>query len=99
MLRSRRSALAVLLSTGALFGGFAGASAQAQPVITGGLVNVTITDVLSQDQITVQVPVGVAANVCGFDANVLAQQLNSDNTPSCTASNDQTTANLPIAFR
>jgi hypothetical protein len=34
-------------------------------VIPGGLVNVTVTDVLSGDQINVQVPVGVAANVCG----------------------------------
>lgn len=56
----------------------------------GGLVNVSIGDVsvlnnfLDGSQvaalnnlsvpITVQVPIGVAANVCGVDANVLAHQ-------------------------
>ena len=56
----------------------------------GGLVNVSIDDVsvlnnfLDGSQIaalnnvsvpvTVQVPIGVAANVCGIDANVLAHQ-------------------------
>jgi hypothetical protein len=51
-----------------------------------GLVNVTLGDVVlsqiaqdinvdvTQIPVTVQVPVGVAANVCGVDANVLAQQ-------------------------
>ena len=50
-----------------------------------GLVNVNIQDVaqniardinvdVSQIPVTVQVPVGVAANVCGVAANVLAQK-------------------------
>lgn len=58
--------------------------------LSGGLVDVTIQDVsilnnfLNDTQIaalnnlnvpiTVQVPIGVAANVCGVNANVLAQQ-------------------------
>jgi hypothetical protein len=58
--------------------------------LSGGLVNVTVQDVsilnnfLNDTQIaalnnlnvpiTVQVPIGVAANVCGVNANVLAQQ-------------------------
>jgi hypothetical protein len=58
--------------------------------LSGGLVDVTIQDVsilnnfLNETQIaalnqltvpiTVQVPVGVAANVCGINANVLAEQ-------------------------
>jgi len=58
--------------------------------LSGGLVDVTIQDVsilnnfLNDSQIaalnnlnvpvTVQVPVGVAANVCNVNANVLAQQ-------------------------
>ena len=62
------------------------AFAQAQ----GGLVNVSIGDVTILDNflngsqvaalnnisvpVTVQVPIGVAANVCGVDANVLAHQ-------------------------
>lgn len=57
-------------------------SAQAQQ---SGLVNVDISNVanniakninvdVSQIPVTVQVPVGIAANVCGVNANVLAQQ-------------------------
>jgi hypothetical protein len=55
------------------------------PVITGGLVNVTVVDLLDTgDIITVQdvnVSVGaalaLAANVCGVGVNVLATQLGS----------------------
>lgn len=70
--------------------------------LSGGLVDVTIQDVtilndfLNAAQIqalnnvavpvTVQVPVGVAANVCGVDANVLAQQKKSGDA-TCTAEN------------
>ncbi len=50
-----------------------------------GLVNVDISNVanniarninvdVSQIPVTVQVPIGIAANVCGVNANVLAQQ-------------------------
>jgi len=68
----------------------AGTPAFAQIDVSHGLVNVTIGDVTILDDflndtqiaalnnlgvpITVQVPVGVAANVCGVDANVLASQ-------------------------
>lgn len=64
--------------------------ALAQLNLSQGLVDVTVQNVsilnnfLNNDQIaalnnlnvpiTVQVPVGVAANVCGVDANVLAHQ-------------------------
>ena len=63
--------------------------AAAQLDVSQGLVDVTIqnvsilNDFLNDTQIaalnnigpiTVQVPVGVAANVCGVDANVLASQ-------------------------
>ena len=64
--------------------------AMAQMNNSQGLVDVTVQDVsilnnfLNNDQIsalnnvgvpvTVQVPVGIAANVCGVDANVLAKQ-------------------------
>ncbi len=54
----------------------------AQP---SGLVNVSLNNVanniaqnlsvdVSQIPVSVQAPIGVAANVCGIDANVLAQQ-------------------------
>jgi hypothetical protein len=76
--------------------------AVAQVNTSGGLVNVSVQNVdilknfLNNDQIaalnnlsvpvTVQVPVGVAANVCGVNANVLAQQKGTD-TATCTARN------------
>lgn len=72
----------------------------AQVNTSQGLVDVTIQNVdilnnfLNNDQIsalnnlgvpiTVQVPVGVAANVCDVDANVLASQKKSA-VPTCTA--------------
>lgn len=83
-----------LATTGLLAAGIAAPSASAAPVITGGLVNVTVTDVLSGDQINVQVPVGVAANVCGVQANVLAQG-GIQEPVDCSSA---TTADLPVAF-
>src|SRR5688500_3658242 len=59
---------ATLLASSALLAGLA-APAGAQ-VKQQGLVNVAITDT------TVQVPVGVAANICGVAANVLATAVN-----------------------
>lgn len=64
----------------ALLGTVAPALAQQE-----GLVNVNVSNVandiaknlsveVSQIPVNVQVPVGVAANVCGVDANVLAKQ-------------------------
>ena len=55
--------------------------ASAQPVVTGGLVNVTVTDVVSHNNVQVQVPVEVAAQLCGVNVNVLAQQ---NQAVSCT---------------
>lgn len=70
--------------------------------LSGGLVDVTVQDVsvlnnfLNDAQIqalnevgvpvNVQVPVGVAAAVCGVDANVLAQQKKTGDA-ACTATN------------
>lgn len=67
----------------------------------GGLVTVNIQDVtilqdfLNDSQVaalndvavpvSVQVPVGVAANVCGVDANVIAQQKKGDSAYTCDA--------------
>lgn len=75
--------------------------AVAQVDVGGGLVDVTIQNVdilnnfLNDSQlaaldnvsvpITVQVPLGVAANVCGVNANVLAQQEKAEGA-KCTAS-------------
>jgi hypothetical protein len=64
----KRSILAVPVALAA-FGFTATAPAFAQQ--QEGLVNVNITDV----GVNVPVPVAVAANVCGVDVNVLAEQL------------------------
>jgi hypothetical protein len=68
--------------------------ALAQPQ-QNGLVNITITDVLNNNQVNVQVPIGVAANVCGVQANVLARG-GVQEPIDCTAA---TTQDLPVAFR
>jgi hypothetical protein len=54
-----------------------------------------VVDVLSGNNVNVQVPIGVAANVCGVQANVLAQ--NSIQEPvDCTSA---TTHDPPVRFR
>jgi hypothetical protein len=61
-----------------------------------GLVNVDVSNVLNNLELdllnnslnnnTVQVPIGVAANVCGIAANVLAADVK-DGEATCTATN------------
>ena len=60
-----------------------------------GLVNVDVSNVLnnldldllnnSLNNNQVQVPIGIAANVCGVDANVLASQKKGTDPVTCTA--------------
>jgi hypothetical protein len=62
------------------------------------LVTIRITEVIDDVVIgptNVQVPIGVAANVCGVQANVLASG-NFQSPVPCTAA---TTQDLPVAFR
>ena len=78
------------------------ASAVAAPATAqqSGLVNVDVSNVLNNLDIdllnnslnknTVQVPIGVAANVCGVTANVLAAQRKSGDPVTCTATNTST---------
>jgi hypothetical protein len=56
----------------------------APPIVTGGLVNVTIVDVLSGNQVTAQVPLTVAANICNVTVGVLAEDLGRDGTADCS---------------
>lgn len=75
------------------------ASAVAAPAAAqqNGLVNVDVSNVLnnldldllnnSLNNNTVQVPIGIAANVCGVNANVLAAQRKSGDPVNCTARN------------
>ena len=93
MLRAKKL-FASLCATGLL--GLVGvAPAAAQPVVTGGLVNITITNFLNNAEVNVQVPIGIAANVCGVQANVLARG-GIQEPVNCTAA---TTQELPVAFR
>ncbi|AHG93793.1 hypothetical protein J421_6258 (plasmid) [Gemmatirosa kalamazoonensis] len=69
-------------------------NAHAQPIITGGLVNVTVTDVANNVLQNVNVSLGVAlnlaANVCGVAVNVLASQIGSGPVSCTSATNGQT---------
>ncbi len=82
------------VTTAAVAGGMALAPtvpALAQgPVVTGGLVNVTVTNLLNNDTILsnnnvgVGVAAGVAANVCGVAVNVISTELASGQNVNCT---------------
>lgn len=61
-----------------------------------GLVNVNLQDVAIQVPVSVAVPVGVAANVCGVNANVLASQLQNGGA-SCTANSTSQALSNAIA--
>lgn len=58
------------------------------------LVNIILVDVLSGNEVAVQIPIGVAANICGVNAAVLADQLN-EGPVECAGTVEQ----LPRAFR
>src|SRR5881628_3162449 len=72
-------------------------AAMATPAVAqqSGLVNVDVHNVLNNLDLlnhtlnnnTVQVPIGVAAAVCGVDANVIAHQRKGNSPVSCTAKN------------
>ena len=80
MLKNRKSRLATVVSVFAVSIAFA-APAQAQNQAGDSLVNVQLSDVL------VAVPIGVAANLCDINANVLAAQ-ERDGGANCTATAD-----------
>lgn len=70
--------------------------AMAAPVITGGLVNVTLTDVVdaNNNNVVVQLPVGVAANVCDVNAAVLLGAIEDNGSADCEATSTAV-ANAP----
>ena len=82
-----RRSLATAGAAGALAAGslFLAAPAQAQPVVTGGLVNVTIIDLVDIDDVTVQLPVAVAANVCDVTVAALLAEIEEDGSADCDA--------------
>ena len=67
-----------ILAAGALAGALAlvpATPASAQPIITGGLVNVVVGNVNIVRDVRLGVALNVAANVCGVGVNVLASQI------------------------
>jgi hypothetical protein len=94
MLRAKKL-LASLFATGLLSVGLAAPASAHPPLFAGGLVNITIVDFITLEEVIIQVPIGVAANVCGVQANVLAQGGN-QGPVNCTAA---TTQDLPVAFQ
>ncbi len=84
-----RTVFAVLAMT-ALMVAFAVAPSVAQT--QSGLVNVAVE--IEDNTVIVQVPVAVAANVCGIDANVIATQFVGTETVVCTADADA----IPTVF-
>jgi hypothetical protein len=87
-MRRTKKLIASLFATGLLAAGVSIPSASAAPVITGGLVNVTLVDVLSHDEIAVQVPIGIAANVCDVNAAVLLAEVRDTGEATCDATAD-----------
>ena len=99
-MRTRNFAAAAALSLGTVAMTATASTAHAAPVITGGLVNVTVTDVIDDVTVVVQdVNVGVAAalniaaNVCDVNVNVLARQLKGGEA-TCTNATDGLTATI-----
>lgn len=76
LMKARKARVAAVLAAGAISAGVVGVpAASAQPVITGGLVNVTVTNLLNNNKVALQIPVNAAANICGVNVVVLAQGL------------------------
>lgn len=91
-MRIRQSIAAVALVAGATAGGLALAGPAAATGQTG-LVNVHVQDVANGNQVVLlnNVPVTLAAVVCGLDANVLSTELLTSNKVVCAAKNNSKT--------
>jgi hypothetical protein len=87
MLNRSKGRFAVVLGAAALSLGVVAGPAAAAPNTQEGLVNVLVEDV------TVQVPITVAANVCDVNVAVLAQL--ADDARQCTATADSTASAGP----
>ena len=96
--------LAATAGTIAMIGGsaFMAAPAQAAPVFTGGLVNVTVTDVvtgneilndsLNDNNVGIAAVVSIAANVCDVNVGGILGQLRRTGEATCTSAVDSTRA-------
>ena len=88
-----RYGAASLMMAGALGAAAAPASAQG-PIVTGGLVNITIVDlidgdVLSNNNVSLGAALGIAANICDVNVNVLAVQLRRGGATCTSDASDQ----------
>ena len=90
-MRSVKKFTATTFATAIMAAGIMVPTAGAQPVISGGLVNIQIVDVLNENEVNVQVPIGVAANIAAnvcvgeLQVGVLASQLARGGTVECLA--------------
>ena len=96
LIRSRKTRISAVLATAAVSMGIMAGPATAQQGQQNGLVNIAVVDVLNNANIVVQVPIGVAANVCGVNVGIIQDARGQDLTTDCTAGADPaTTADLP----
>jgi hypothetical protein len=97
IVKTRKTRLAAVLATGAISAGaVAVPAASAQPVVTGGLVNVTVTNLLNNNQVGVQIPITAAANVCGVDVVALASQVANGGATCTSRSGNQSLSISPL---
>jgi hypothetical protein len=95
-----RKLFATLFLTCAIAVGATAPVASAQPIVTGGLVNVTIVDLIDANNnqilsdINVAAALNLAANVCDVSVNVLATQLGSGNDATCSNAAQTATATI-----
>jgi hypothetical protein len=89
----RIKAFMATLFASALLAVGAAAPAMSQPliIIPGGLITIVIDDV------EVNVPIGVAVNLCGVNAAVLAQDFSQEQEINCSATAD--VENVPAPFQ
>ena len=87
MLRSKKSRILTVLAAAALSIGLAvpAAATPSPPLHDDALVEI---DLLNGN--TVQVPIAVAANICGVDLDVFAVDLGNNGKATCTADADGT---------
>ena len=92
-----RKFTATLFLTGALAVGAVAPMASAAPIVTGGLVNITVTDVannvLNNNNVALGVALNLAANVCNVPVSVLATQLHTGSS-TCTNTANGTSATI-----
>jgi hypothetical protein len=99
MMHSIQLKLAGIL-TGALVTLGLAATASAQPPVVV-VIDPTVAELIAVDldidvenvPVTVQAPIGVAANVCGVAVNVLTQEFTETGTAECTAETTSTAFN------